>query len=199
MKIFFDFDGTLTTKDSLLPFLIFIVGWPTFLLKSILLMPLLCGYIFNKNLRGTIKNKALQIYLSKYSKQHLDLFTWEFVNSILPTMMRPEGVAILNEHLANGNECILVSASINLYLEPWAKQNGFSNVIATPFLGTPPTMIGQNCYGEEKVSQILKHYPNIKNENCYAYGDTIGDIPMLKLANKGFMWSNQKQQFVVIN
>ena len=199
MKVFFDFDGTLTTKDSLLPFLLFVVGWPRFILKSIFLLPLICRYFFNRNLRGQVKNKAILLYLSKYTPTQLEQFVAQFIDTILPTMMRPEGMSILEKHVKNGDECILVSASINLYLAPWAKQNHFTHVIATPFLGTPPLMIGQNCYGEEKVDQILKQYPEIQTENCYAYGDTIGDIPMLKLAQKGFMWSDKQQQFIEIN
>ena len=60
MKVFFDFDGTLTTKDSLIPFLIYTVGWPMALLKVILLLPLLCRYLFNRELRDEVKNRALQ-------------------------------------------------------------------------------------------------------------------------------------------
>lgn len=199
MKVFFDFDGTLTTRDSLLPFIIFIVGWPMFILKLILLLPVMFRFIFNRKLRGEVKNSALQIYLSKYSVSELNDSAQRFIEEILPTIMRPEGIVLLKKHILLGHECILVSASLDLYLSPWAKQNGFSNVISTPFLGTLPKMIGTNCYGEEKVKQILKQYPNIQDDNTYAYGDTSGDIPMLKLVKHGAMWSKNKKQFIPIN
>lgn len=199
MKVFFDFDGTLTTKDSLLPFIIFVNSWPVFLAKLVFLLPLLCRFIFNRKLRGVVKNKALQIYLSKYSSDELNKQVTQFINTILPTMMRAEGMAILQQHLKSGHECILVSASIDLYLSPWAKQNGFSNVISTQYLATPPKMMGENCYGEEKVTRILNVYPDLHNEDSYAYGDTIGDIPMLRLVKHGAMWSKETQQFMPIN
>ena len=199
MKVFFDFDGTLTTKDSLIPFLIYTVGWPMALLKVILLLPLLCRYLFNRELRDEVKNRALQVYLSKFSKQEIDHSASQFVTKILPKMIRPQAIALLEKHKANGDECILVSASIDLYLLPWVKQNGFVKLISTPYIGNNPTMMGKNCYGEEKVHQILKNYPDLSKEDSCAYGDTIGDIPMLKLVKTGFMWSNKEQKYLPFN
>lgn len=198
-KVFFDFDGTLTTKDSLLPFIIFVVGWPVFLFKLIRLLPLMLYFAFDKSQRGRVKNRALNIYFAKYSTTELDERVQQYIKQILPTMMRAEGMRTLQQHLSSGHECILVSASIDLYLRPWAEQHGFSKVISTPFIGTPPLMMGKNCYGEEKVSRILAVYPDLDNDDSYAYGDTVGDIPMLKLVKNGAMWSNSKQQFEFIH
>lgn len=194
-KVFFDFDGTLTTKDSLLPFIVFVLGWPKFLLKSILFIPYLIKFMLDKQQRGFVKNEALRIYLSTYTTAQLTESAEAFVTNILPNMMRKEGVETYQSHIKAGHECILVSASVDLYLKIWAQKNGFVDVISTPFLGTPPKMMGINCYGEEKVIRIKQVYPLLDQYETMAYGDTVGDIPMLKTMNQGFMWSKETQSF----
>lgn len=194
-KAFFDFDGTITTKDSLLPFIIFVVGWPKFLLKSIVFMPYLLKFMRDKRQRGFVKNKALSIYLSPYSTEQLTAKAEAFVDNVLPHMMRPEGIAAYQSHIQAGHECILVSASVDLYLNIWAQKNGFVKVISTPFLNENPNMMGTNCYGEEKVIRINAEFPDLKQYETFAYGDTVGDIPMLKTMNQGFMWSKSAKAF----
>lgn len=194
-KVFFDFDGTITTKDSLLPFIIFVVGWPKFLYKSISFIPQLLKFMVNRQQRSVTKNKALLVYLSSYSTEELTERAEQFVATVVPNMMRKEGVDAYQAHMKAGHDCILVSASVNLYLDIWARKHGFVKVISTPFLGTPPNMMGENCYGEEKVVRIKAVLPDLDQYTTIAYGDTVGDIPMLTTMNQGFMWSKAAQKF----
>ena len=45
---------------------------------------------------------------------------------------------------------------------------------------------GANCHGEEKVRRIQEAYQLKEYPQVYAYGDTKGDLPMLKLADIRF-------------
>ena len=197
-KVFFDFDGTLTTKDSLVAVVMFVVGRPVFFLKSIFLLPILCFFILGVTKREDLKNIFLRVFLSKYQRNELTKKAEVFVEKILPNIMRKEGCEIYQKYLKLGCECILVSASLDLYLDIWAMQNGFQKVISTRFLGTPPKMMGGNCYGAEKVRRIMEEYPDIESYLTSAYGDTKGDTPMLKKMNHGFMWSKKTGVFLEI-
>ena len=124
---FFDFDGTLTTGDTLMPFLKFIVGTPAYYAKLALVIPVLRAY-FARLLRNDItKRIVLKHYLAGYRADELFRLGNEFASLVLPTMMRPEGIERLRWHQDQKHECVLVSASIDIYLETWVKREHFTD------------------------------------------------------------------------
>lgn len=195
---FFDFDGTLTTGDTLLPFLKFVVGSPTYYAKLALLSPVLGAYKF-KLLRNNIaKEIVLKQYLAGYPLDHLKEEGRRFSQEVLPAMLRPAGVERLEWHKRQGHLCVLVSASLDIYLDAWASKAGFaasltsqlhqdSRGLATGKLAAP------NCYGGEKCLRIETWLAGRRPTTTYAYGDTGGDLPMLRFVNEG--WFLEKNGF----
>src|SRR5690606_38030685 len=153
---FFDFDGTLTTGDTLMPFLKFVVGTPTYYAKLALVSPVLAAY-FAKLLRNDIaKQIVLKQYLAGYHIDDLFERGQRFSDEMIPTMLRPEGMERLRWHQEQGHECVLVSASMDVYLNAWARREGFSEVICTALEKDDSGYVsgriqGENCHGEEKV------------------------------------------------
>ena len=200
---FFDFDGTLTTGDTLMPFLKYVVGAPTYYAKLILLSPVLAAY-FAKLLRNDIaKQIVLKSYLAGYHIDKLFELGQRFSEEIIPTMLRPEGMERLRWHQEHGHECVLVSASLDVYLNAWAKPTQFSEVICTSLQENNNRRAsgkigGKNCYGEEKLVRIQKWESKISQTKRYAYGDTSGDIPMLIYVDYGYLWNNKEKRFVAI-
>jgi HAD superfamily hydrolase (TIGR01490 family) len=200
---FFDFDGTLTTGDTLMPFLKYVVGAPTYYAKLVLLSPVLAAY-FAKLLRNDIaKQIVLKSYLAGYHIDKLFELGQRFSEEIIPTMLRPEGMERLRWHQEHGHECVLVSASLDVYLNAWAKPTQFSEVICTSLQENNNRRAsgkigGKNCYGEEKLVRIQKWESRISQTKRYAYGDTSGDIPMLIYVDYGYLWNNKEKRFVAI-
>jgi len=200
---FFDFDGTLTTGDTLMPFLKYVVGAPTYYAKLILLSPVLAAY-FAKLLRNDIaKQIVLKSYLAGYHIDKLFELGQRFSEENIPTMLRPEGMERLRWHQEQGHECVLVSASLDVYLNAWAKPTQFSEVICTSLQENNNRRAsgkigGKNCYGEEKLVRIQKWESKISQTKRYAYGDTSGDIPMLIYVDYGYLWNNKEKRFVAI-
>ena len=200
---FFDFDGTLTTGDTLMPFLKYVVGAPTYYAKLVLLSPVLAAY-FAKLLRNDIaKQIMLKSYLAGYHIDKLFELGQRFSEEIIPTMLRPEGMERLRWHQEHGHECVLVSASLDVYLNAWAKPTQFSEVICTSLQENNNRRAsgkigGKNCYGEEKLVRIQKWESKISQTKRYAYGDTSGDIPMLIYVDYGYLWNNKEKRFVAI-
>nr|WP_299243477.1 HAD-IB family hydrolase [uncultured Halomonas sp.] len=197
---FFDFDGTLTTGDTLMPFLKYVVGTPTYYAKLALVSPVLAAY-FAKLLRNDIaKQIVLKQYLAGYHIDELFELGQRFSDEVIPDMLRPEGMERLRWHQDQGHECVLVSASMDVYLNAWARRENFLSVICTSlnfddegfFQGK---ITGKNCYGDEKVERIKKIAYLSGKKNTYAYGDTAGDIEMLKFAEKGFLLNIKKNRF----
>lgn len=192
---FFDFDGTLTTGDSFMPFLKALVGQKNYYLKIILLMPTLMGYLLGWVKNDVAKVKVLSAFLKNKTVNEIELFAQQHSFDL-----RPEGMKALRDCQQSGYICILVSASPALFLRAWAKQNGFQTVIATEletingqFTGL---LAGENCFGMEKVKRIETLFGKNCWKNSVAYSDSKADLPMLNQAESAFLWQNN--QFIAI-
>jgi phosphatidylglycerophosphatase C len=105
--------------------------------------------------------------------------------------VKPEALERIKWHQAQGHRCIIVSASIETYLEPWAKAKGFSDVVSSKVETDENgritgNLIGHNCRGLEKVKRIEKLLGPKENYLLYAYGDSKGDKEMLDFADHAF-------------
>lgn len=187
---FFDFDGTLTTGDTLMPFLHFVVGKRVYYLKLIVLSPILTGYFLRLIRNDFAKQVVLRYYLSGYSNDELIKHGEVFSRDVLPKMHRKEGMERLRWHQSQDHECILVSASLDLYLKPWAEDQGFSEVITSSLESNQGkvsgSLKGKNCHGEEKARLIMERVKGIEYRESYAYGDTSGDNYMLNIVRYGY-------------
>jgi HAD superfamily hydrolase (TIGR01490 family) len=189
---FFDFDGTLTTGDTLMPFIKFVVGAPRYYAKLVLLSPVLLAYFARLIRNDLAKQIVLKQYLAGYPIDELYELGKRFSEEVIPTLLRPEGMERLRWHQAQGHQCVLVSASLEVYLTHWAKKEGFERVLATVLAQCPDHRVtggleGNNCHGVAKADRIKKTFQNLDTRRCYAYGDTPGDHPMLDLADEGFV------------
>lgn len=197
---YFDFDGTLTTGDTLMPFLRYVVGAPTYYAKLAIISPVLAAYV-TKLLRNDIaKQLVLQHYLSGYHIDELFEHGQHFSENVIPKMLRPEGMERLRWHQAQGHECVLVSASMDVYLNAWAGSEQFSGVICTTLEQSDNGYVsgkinGQNCHGDEKTKRIMEWQGSINPLDTYAYGDTAGDLPMLLATRHGYIWKKAKKSF----
>ena len=200
---FFDFDGTLTTGDTLMPFLKFVVGTPTYYAKLALVSPVLAAY-FAKLLRNDIaKQVVLKQYLAGYHIDDLFERGQRFSDEVIPTMLRPEGMERLRWHQEQGHECVLVSASMDVYLNAWAKQESFSEVICTVLEKDDSGHVsggiqGENCHGEAKLKRVQKWREIRESSETFAYGDTAGDLPLVNSVEKGYIWKESINSFVDI-
>lgn len=197
---FFDFDGTLTTGDTLMPFFKFVVGTPIYYAKLALVSPVLGAYRF-KLLRNDIaKQIVLKHYLAGYHIDDLFELGQRFSEEVIPNMLRPEGMERLRWHQEQGHECVLVSASMDVYLNAWAKREQFSEVISTALEINKSgyisgRILGVNCHGEEKLRRIMVWRNGRNPIETFAYGDTAGDIPMVTSVDNGYLWEKRKNNF----
>lgn len=200
---FFDFDGTLTRGDTLLPFLKHVVGSQAYYTQLARLSPVLGAY-FVKLLRNDIaKQKVLERYLTGYTLKELSRLGRTFSDEVIPSMLRQEGIARLRWHQAQGHDCVLVSASLDSYLSHWARHQGFTAALTSSLAGDAKGVVqgrveGKNCYGEEKARRVRQWLKGRRPRCSYAYGDSTGDLPLLALADHGFLWNRRARQFVVV-
>ena len=186
---FFDFDHTLTTKDSMVRFVKFHKGqklWYSFILKKVLL---LVKYKLQL-VSGKIAKEALLTYFYKDVPEE-ELITWgnNFAKNKLNSILNTHATAKLKWHLANKHKVVIVTASLPYWISAWAEQYNIdiisskAEVIDNKLSGK---LDGENCNYQEKVSRINLRYNLSEYKEVYAYGNSKGDIPMLEMATKPF-------------
>lgn len=189
--VLFDFDGTLTRGDTLLPFLRRLLGWPTLGWLLLVCSPWLIGYLLRVVSNHRAKAALLQACLGKRRWSDVDRCAENFVHHALPDQWRAPVLKQLVDHQHAGDVCVLVSASTSAYMHRVGACLGVDAVICTElevfegrytgYLATP------NCHGVEKVRRVREWLvarfgdkpPSVIS---HAYGDSRADLPMLAMA-----------------
>ena len=180
----FDFDGTLTTRDTLLEFIRYACGTKAFVL----------GFLGHAHLLVLMK---LHLYPNWKAKQRIFSYFFKGIdlkafNSLCQHfaddnrhLLRPEGIQTLQQAKAEGAEVLIVSASIDNWVQPFFPD---ANVLGTKIEVVNGSLTGRfltkNCYGQEKVNRILALYPDRNTYHLIAYGDSRGDKELLSFADE---------------
>lgn len=183
--VIFDFDGTLTRGDTLLPFLRFAVGMPAFLFRLLGVLPMLAAMALRLIDRDRAKEKVLRGFLGGMPAAELVRRGADFARERLPLLLRPEGLQQLAWHREHGHRCALASASPDLYVEPWARAAGFADVVASSLEydsagRATGRLAGGNCRAQEKLRRLEALYGDLRELIAYGYGDTRDDLPFLE-------------------
>ena len=179
----FDFDGTLTTRDTLIAFIRYACGTPRFLLGFLLHAPLLVLMKLRLYSNGKAKQRLFVWFFRGMPIETFDALCQSFA-STHRHLLRPETVRLLQQALSEGSEVLVVSASIDNWVQPFFP--------AVTVLGTQIEVIDgrlsgrfltPNCYGQEKVRRILALHPDRSAYRLTAYGDSRGDRELLAFAD----------------
>lgn len=187
----FDFDGTLTRRDTLLPFLLRLYGWRGVMRRALSLLPALGGFALRVLPRDVVKERVLMRYLAGLSEVELHRLGADYAQQDIPRQVRPQALARLAWHRRQGHRCVVISASIEHYVTPWARAAGFDDVLATRLAVDDAGRVsgrydGANCYGAEKVRRLQQLLGAAADVEIYAYGDSRGDRELLALADHAY-------------
>lgn len=188
----FDFDGTLTQRDTFTPFLLRGLGWPRFLWAVLTCSPWLAGYALRLVRNDVAKARLMQAALNGRSLAEMEDWTTRWLAQDFPGQLQAWTLARLAWHQQAGHCCVIVSASPDLYLPRVARQLGLDGLICTEMEVQGTCLTGRmrtpNCYGEQKVLRLKAWLTerfgaeSLSAMTLHAYGDTAGDKPMLRLA-----------------
>ena len=189
----FDFDGTLTRRDTLLPYLFTGLGWAGFAALMLRCAPWLMGYALRLLPNHVAKARLLRGAFAARSVASLEGWTSRWLVG-LPALLRPQAMTQLVAHQRAGHCCVLVSASPDVYLQRVARQLGFNALVCTEMAVTSGVFTGDmrtpNCHGEQKVIRLNAWLAGqgwaAASITLHAYGDTPGDLPMLRMAQHAY-------------
>ncbi|MFA7263368.1 MAG: HAD-IB family hydrolase [Caulobacter sp.] len=186
----FDFDGTLTVEDSFTAFLKWRAGPLRWAFGCVRLTPAAIGYLFHRN-RGRMKSAAIREFLKGVKREKLEAQARTFAEQAAPRLFRPDALMTWRRWRTNGATTIIVSASPDLIIAPFARGLGCDRLIASAIAFDKDDRVigilaGPNCRGPEKVRRLREAYGEDMHLTA-AYGDTSGDREMLRIADeKGY-------------
>ena len=182
----FDFDGTLTYKDTMFLYLKFYDSTKFFFqfAKHIPLFVLVKSKLADAE---KVKKSFISSILKGETKNEIQKKSELFFEEYYPQIFRENALEFINKIDRENTECFIVSASLDIWVEPFAKEFKMKLLSTRAefkndrFTGN---FIGKNCNGAEKVKRIEDEISGRKFDKTIAFGDTSGDQEMLAWANE---------------
>ena len=186
----FDFDGTITVSDSFRGFLRWQAGSTGYWLGFLRLIPAAVAYLFHRD-RGRLKGAMVHVYLRGTPRETLERQADDYAALAAPRLLRPDAVKEWNRRKADGCRMVIVTASPDLLVWPFARALGADLLLGTRLTfdaqdRVAGALTGANCRGPEKVRRLRETFGE-EMELLAAYGDTSGDTEMIAMAQEGFM------------
>lgn len=180
----YDFDGTLTRSDSLLGFIRYVCGPWAMLWGFLRHLPLLVLMKLHCYPNYKAKQKVFSHFFRGMDIRRFDGHCRRYAASHR-RILRPKGVASLERDCRAGRQVVIVSASVDNWVQPFFPGIG---VLGTQVEVVDGRLTGRfltpNCYGREKVRRLLERFPDRSRYRLTAYGDSRGDREMLAFADE---------------
>ncbi len=183
----FDFDGTLTVRDSFTAFLAWRAGPVGYWAGMARLAPALARYVRDRD-RGRLKAAVIGVFLGGTSRTEIEDAARRFAESHARRLLRPDALRAWTRWRARGARLVIVTASPEEVVQPFARGLGADLLIATRLAYDDRDRLtgrldGKNCRGPEKVSRLQAEFGAGLRLDA-AYGDTDGDREMLAIAEE---------------
>ena len=187
----FDFDGTLTTKDTLLEFIRFAKGSGQMFRGFLLFSPLLILMKLHLFPNWKVKQKIFSYFFKGMKIDDFNALCTRFAERN-KHLLRPAGIEKVRQAIAEEHTTVLIiSASIDNWVQPFFDEiDKKIQVLGTQIETKEGRLTGQfttkNCYGEEKVNRLTALYPHREAYYLIAFGDSRGDKELLTFADKAY-------------
>ncbi|RXK85328.1 HAD family hydrolase [Filimonas effusa] len=187
----FDFDGTITNKDTFLSFIRFVKGNKAFYLGFAKHILPIIGFK-----AGLYPNwKAKQLVFSHFFKGMNYQEFQEYGNKFsieIEKMIRPAAREAIRTAVREADAVYVITASVEDWVKPWCNQNGISLVLGTTVeVDADGKLTGRfscaNCYGQEKVNRLLLKEPDRSSYTLQSFGDSKGDKQLIAFSDEGWL------------
>ncbi len=194
----FDFDGTLTARGSVLPFLVAVRGLTPVAVAVARGLPKMARAALAG---GTAADEAKELLfirvLGGLRADYVERVAAAFAERHVRKHLRPEVRAHLDWHRELGHRIVIVSASPEYYVAPAAELLGATGSLGTRLAVDASGRLtgryeGKNCRGAEKYARIMSWMRSDglagnggRQPVLWAYGNSRGDLHLLRAADHG--------------
>lgn len=181
----FDFDGTLTTRDTLLEFIRYARGTWRFALGMLRYAPMLVLMKLGAYPNWRAKQRVFGHFFGGMPMADFENLCHRFAADNRH-LLRPQGLAAMQQARAEGARIVVVSASIDNWVRPFfdADVEVLGTQVETAGERLTGRFVTRNCYGEEKVRRLSERYPRRDDYKLIAFGDSRGDKELLEYADE---------------
>jgi len=190
MAAVFDLDGTITTNDTYLAFLIgFLLHNKLRIFRCFHLPFAIALYKLRFRSNSWLKSVFLRAIAGGCSRRDISIWTDSFVKQIYSKKLHPEAVNAIQKYKELGYHLVLATASFDFYAVKLGQSLGFDSIICTKSRWENNELLdgridGNNCYGEEKKGRVEMYFAGAgSNWSVTAYSDHHSDLPLLMWAN----------------
>lgn len=181
----FDFDGTITSSDSLPGIIRYIRGELGYLTGLVKLAPVLFAYKTGRISNSTAKERLLSAYFEGMDQQEFQQACDSFSLKKISPMVRHDAMAQIRKHQQLNHRVIVVSASCENWISAWCLETGVECIgtrLDIQHNKLTGKFNGKNCYGQEKVNRLAEIADLSSFSSIFAYGDSAGDKQLLEIA-----------------
>lgn len=196
--VLFDFDGTLTRRDSLLGFLLFTTSKYQLFFGFIVLIFKFIGLLLSgKWSNGKAKEALFSVFFKGLATADLTRLGQAFFREKVPAMLRNDTLSLLRHYQQAGATVAVVSASADLWLKPFCNAESVDllctelEMLQGKFTGRFATL---NCQGPEKARRIRERFQLGTYDKIIAFGNSSGDAEMFALADEVWMVQDDLQR-----
>jgi phosphatidylglycerophosphatase C len=180
----FDLDGTLSRRDTFLPF---IAGLLTRRPDRWLRLPLLLGpvalFLLRQMDRGGLKGQILHILFGGLPEPAIATWARQFSAAAVQRLMFTDSLHVLRGHQQAGDHVVLLSASPDLYVPDIGRELGANEVFCTPIAWRgnllDGRLAGPNHRDEQKLRVLQALRQRLPGLQVIAYGNSEADLPHL--------------------
>jgi phosphatidylglycerophosphatase C len=189
----FDLDGTLTWRDTLLPFLLsFLRRHPRRVMRLWRMPFALLSFVAQGRDRGALKARVIRMVMGGAARTDIDTCADAFVDTLRPRhRLRPAALAALEAHRTAGDHLVLLSASPDLYVPRIGRRLGFERTLCTELEWRADRLEGAlrtaNRRGAEKLACLTwlrTQYPDLP---IVAYGNSASDLDHMRQADRALL------------
>ena len=192
----FDFDGTLTTADTLIAVIRYARGTVALAVGLLLYSPMLVLMKMGLYPNWKAKQRVFSHFFRGMSEADFDDRCRRFAHTH-PHLLRQTGLEYIRQVREQGHRVVVVSASVDRWIEPFfdflpqSEVRGDEKSAEVKVRGTEIEVksgiltgrfLTPNCYGAEKVRRLREAVPDVDGCDVVAFGDSRGDRELLAMA-----------------
>jgi phosphatidylglycerophosphatase C len=191
---FFDLDGTLTKIDTFVPYCVTaLIHRPLRMFRVAAVIRGLVRFMKGDIDSQSIKETLVSVFLGGAAREDIDRWNKIFLHKVFPALLRQTLLLRARNHQKMGDRVFIVSASPDIYLEPFVRQWRFDGLICTTLefkeMRLSGKILGRNCRGEEKARRIRALFTHAELDGSSGYGNSGADKQMLELVSVGYFVS----------
>ena len=196
--ILFDFDGTLSDRDSLLDLFIFTHGFTRFCWNMFLSVPVIIIWKLGLYDAKKGKNFVINRFYKNWTKNKINQQGRLYLQKRMPKILRQGAIELIQSFQNQNNTIVIVSANIDIHLRAFCEEYQlqlictelyYEHGIYTGKFSTP------NCDKQEKVKRVKLIYNKVEFSKVIAFGNSSGDKAMLNWADEGYYRYLEQKDF----